>query len=400
MKSKYQWTHKPELILREHYGMYINVPFCQSFCSFCPFYKVKYTEDKLKRYVSRLKEEISLQELPGSPDWIYFGGGTPNLLSIDQLGEIVHVIKDKVGFPEAGIELMPGITTESYIDNLAELGFKKISLGVESLDLQVNKAVRRQAVKSTKVEEVVKWAKSRGLFVNIDLIAGLQKQNTDSFLKDLSELIYWGPSQLTIYPYMVVRGFNVEPGFDSEEQFRLIEQAWGQLSRVGYKRLSPWTFANREGEYDCSKAELVNDYIGFGAGSFSTNFGWKVVNPPVDYYLNTPIEQGKALISRKEVTADQWRMFGKMLSDLRINTRSDLSSGINAYIIWLRASGYLKNGSLTDKGMLLAHHLMKTIVESLPFPLLDIKQVSNPSEFLKDTEYKSTSKAQGLAESA
>ncbi len=50
--------------------------------------------------------------------------------------------------------------------------------------------------------------------------------------------------------------------------------------------------------------------------------------------------------------------------------------------------------------MLLAHHLMKTIVESLPFPLLDIKQVTNPPEFLKDTEHQAPTKAQGLAESA
>jgi coproporphyrinogen III oxidase-like Fe-S oxidoreductase len=186
---------------------------------------------------------------------------------------------------------------------------------------------------------------------------------------------------------MVVRGFNMKSDISEEQQFMLIEDAWELLRTKGYKRISPWTFTRSADEYDCSKAELVSDYIGFGAGSFSTNRTWKVVNPPVDYYLENFNKPGKkALVAGKQKAADQWRSFGRMLADLEIYRKSELGPFINSYIKWLGISGYITNKQLTPKGLFLAHHLMKTIVENLPFPLQDLSQVLNPSEFLTDTK--------------
>ena len=399
-KTTYEWTSKPEIVLDNNYGMYVNIPFCKSFCSFCPFYKTKFKPDIARTYVEQLCSEIEGFNLPGPPKWIYFGGGTPNILSIDQLGRIAGSIKRKAGFPDAGVELKPDLLDIKYIEGLAELGFRKISIGIESLDDEVSDTAKRNPVNLRKLDLIFSRARSLGLFVNIDLIAGLQNQTAESLFSDLNNLVELNPSQITIYPYMVVRGFNVKPGFPTDVQFDTIEKSWLMLSGRGYHRLSPWTFAKQEGEYDCSKAELVSDYIGFGAGSFSTNKFWKVVNPPVAYYLGQDLNESKALTARKDPASDHWRAFGKMISDLNIKHSSDFPPGINAYISWLRLSGYARKGKLTEKGILLAHHLMKTIVESLPFPLLDHSQISNAKSFIEDTSEREGLRPGGLAESA
>jgi oxygen-independent coproporphyrinogen-3 oxidase len=400
-RTMYKWIEKPGLNFRPGYGMYVNIPFCRSFCSFCPFYKVKADPDLISQYIGALVDETERINLPGSPGWIYFGGGTPNVLTLGQLGRIINKIEEKTGFREAGIELLPEILTEDYLRGLVDLGFKKVSLGVESLDSKVSRAAGRLSPELGKLLRLIEDALSKGLFVNIDLMVGLQGQSPHSFLDDLEALLRSMPSQFTIYPYMLVRGFNKPAGFSTNEQFSLIEKAYIRLKDRGYGRISPWTFSRQNGEYDCSKAELVNDYVGLGAGSFSTDRNWKVVNPPVAYYVdNQNSSHFKALVAGKEPLSDQWRMFGKMLSDLSINNNKELSPFINTYILWLRIAGFITSGKLTEKGMFLAHNLMKTIVESLPFPLLDHRQIDNPDEFIFDTNQALSCKRESAAISA
>jgi len=385
-KTMYNWTQRPKIDLNKSYGIYVNIPFCESFCSFCPFYKAKYSPQLLDEYLPVISQEIAMQNLPAPPQWIYFGGGTPNILSLEQLKRIVDAIKTKTDFNSAGIELMPKLTSLEYLKGLKELGFQKVSLGVESFNSQVSRRVKRDPSNVPDISKILDWTKDLGLFANIDLMVGLQAQKAESFLLDLKMILPSAPEQITMYPYMVVRGFNIAPEIPESQQFDLIEEAWGILESAGYQRISPWTFSRASGEYDCSKAELVNDYIGFGAGSFSTNGKWKVVNPPVEYYNSYfGSEDKKALVAPKESAADQWRLFGRMLADLEIENRSELGSFINSYIHWLRITGYIKKRHLTPKGMILAHHLMKTIVENLPFPLQDMRQVSNSDEFQRET---------------
>lgn len=384
-KARYHWNARPEIELDRNYGMYINIPFCMSFCDFCPFYKARYRKDQITKYLDALIREIGAQQLPGPPVWIYFGGGTPNVLAVEELSQIVEAIRQKCGFTEAGIELMPALVTREYLIKLKALGFSKISLGVETLDDAVSSHQHREVVPNSHIENCIGWAREMGLFVNIDLMIGLHRQNETVFMNDIRVINEWKPDQLTIYPFMIIRGLKVQPGILEERQFELIEQTWRILRGEGYSRLSPWTFTTRPGEYDCSKAELVSDYIGFGAGSFTTNKLWKVVNPPVEYYIRSfNKSERKALIAIKETTADHWRQFGWMLADLRVETRKNLPLIINLYIRWLQVSGYVRHGQLTVKGLFLSHYLMKTIVESLPFPIQDTGKIINRQEYLDD----------------
>lgn len=390
-RARYCWNVRPEIELDGNYGMYINIPFCSSFCTFCPFYKVLYRKEQINKYLDALIREIGAQKLPGPPAWIYFGGGTPNVLGIEELRLIVEAIRKKCGFPEAGIELMPARVTRDYLFKLKDMGFRKISLGVETLNDSVNLRQHRETVSTGHLEDCFRWAREADLFVNMDLMVGLYGQDASAFINDILTVNEWRPDQITVYPFMVIRGLKVQSGMTEEQQFELIEQTWEILRQHGYSRLSPWTFTTSAGEYDCSKAELVSDYIGFGAGSFTTNKSWKVVNPPVDYYIESIDKPDrKALLAQKDASADHWRQFGWMLTELRVETRTNLPLMINLYIVWLRVAGYIRHRQFTGKGLLLAHFLMKTIVESLPFPIQDTSKIINQIDYFKDCSKRST----------
>ncbi len=399
--TKYEWRFRPALTLDEHYGMYINVPFCKSVCGFCPFYKTRYSTEMVAQYVDVLLGEIQEQKLPGDPMWIYMGGGTPNVLQIDQLAQIVEEIKQKCSFNEAGIELKPNTLDQEYITALGEMGFSKISLGLESFNVEVNQAVKRKPVQQEKVEQIMNWARQSGLFVNTDLIVGLQEQNDVNFIQDVQVCANLGVDQITIYPYMSVKGLNNGSAMPELQQFALIEQAAILLLSGGYTRLSPWTFSRKSGEYDCAKAELIKDYVGFGAGSFSTTSQWKVVNPPVEYYLGSSRSGNrKAMVAPKQGGADQWRYFGRLLMELALRPDRQQGFWINLYVRYLRMNGYSKGGRLTSKGMYLAHALMKTIVENLPFPIQNHHQISNATSYLNDISKYKNKEREGLAEIA
>jgi oxygen-independent coproporphyrinogen-3 oxidase len=79
------------------FGLYIHVPFCRMFCSFCPFYKVLYDEKLKVKYLEAVESEVKMRGLKGNASWLYIGGGTPNLLKAE---EICKLLSHLSGFVE------------------------------------------------------------------------------------------------------------------------------------------------------------------------------------------------------------------------------------------------------------------------------------------------------------
>lgn len=384
-KTMYKYKEIPALKLGEKFGIYVNIPFCYSFCRFCPFYKHLFNETLKNHYVEKLVQEIKETDLSGKPLWIYFGGGTPNVLTIADLRKIVSTLAKKVVLHNLGIELLPAKLTKEYLKQLKNIGFSKISIGVESFSKIVNETAKRDISDFKSISELVEYAEKLRLFVNIDMMVGLERQSSDDFMTDIKMVSDVKPSQITIYPFMIVKGLKHIALMDDEEQFDLIEQAWQFLLAKGYSRKGPWTFTRVKGLYDSSKDELVDDYIGFGAGGFSTYSGYKIVNPELDVYLaGFEQEKRKALIAPKTKASDHWRRFARMISDLELKQRKDFPLGIRFFIWLLNISGYGRSGKLTEKGIYFAHHITKTVVESLPFPLQNPSKISNYQEYKKE----------------
>jgi oxygen-independent coproporphyrinogen-3 oxidase len=375
----------PERFGSRVFGIYIHVPFCTKLCSFCPFYKVLLDNGQKERYLGAIEKEFGMRNLGGKANWLYMGGGTPNLLTADEVTGLLDCIRERVGLSDAGMEGVPDLFTEDYIHAIADAGINKISVGVESMASKTLDAVNRAGNRNGRLREIVKAAEENDVNVNFDLMIGLPGQGTDDFISDISVVAEIGPGQITTYPFMQISGVRAVPSMGSEQMFEAIEVAGDMLSESGYHRDSIWIFSNNGGKvYDSSQDELVGDYLGFGPGAFSTVGTTQIVNPGIEAYLDS-IENGRWSGFRAEVNEDaaHWRKFARELYKLDFDQTSvdELPGKIRKIMSLLRTSGHIDKDGVTPKGRFFVHDITKTVVERLPFPLSNPSVVDNWAEY-------------------
>jgi oxygen-independent coproporphyrinogen-3 oxidase len=385
-KTIYQFTEIPQPIFKGNFGIYVHVPFCFSKCSFCPFYKEIFTEKLKKQYLEALLKEIDDTDMHrGNAKWLYFGGGTPNTLTIKDLSDIVKQIKRKVKVDSLGIELLPARLDDDYLKGLKEIGFTKISIGVESFSVEVAKKAGREISQYEQIKRIVELSKSLRLWISVDMMVGLPDQDSNIFRDDIRRLITIHPDQITTYPFMVIDGVKSTPSISPIEQFKLIEETNEILKKYGYSRSNIWAFCLDDELYDSSGDELVEDYIGFGPAAFSTYGDWEIMNPDLYTYINNFKNDKKmGFISLRTKASDEWRKFAKMIYDIKCD--SDYYSNFALYIklfIWiLKLAKYSEKGVLTEKGKIFAHEITKTVVETIPSPIRNKHCVENYNEYI------------------
>ena len=193
-------------------SLYFHLPFCPNICYYCGCNKI-ITKDhgRSAKYIKYLAKEISMvtevmgmtgQKIPVTQ--LHWGGGTPTFLSHDEMRELMHHIKahfDLQAGGEYSIEIDPRRVTESDIALLAELGFNRISLGVQDFNLEVQQAVHRvQTIEETKA--VLDWSRKYGFQSgSVDLIYGLPKQTPETFKQTVEAVIGMDPDRLSVYSY-------------------------------------------------------------------------------------------------------------------------------------------------------------------------------------------------------
>ncbi|MDR0480539.1 MAG: oxygen-independent coproporphyrinogen III oxidase, partial [Gallionellaceae bacterium] len=190
-------------------SLYVHIPFCNTLCFYCACNKI-ITKDHSKsaRYIQYLVKELEMQAalFKGKPrlEQLHWGGGTPTFLSDNEMrtlmaaiGKYFSLVKDG----EYSIEIDPRKVQDHTIKLLAELGFNRISLGVQDFDPDVQKAVNRiQSEEETL--QVIHAARANGFkSVSIDLIYGLPKQTLEGFRATLNKVIAADPDRLSIYNY-------------------------------------------------------------------------------------------------------------------------------------------------------------------------------------------------------
>jgi oxygen-independent coproporphyrinogen-3 oxidase len=190
-------------------SLYFHIPFCNTLCFYCACNKI-ITKDfsKAAIYVDYLIKELGLQaDLLGGKrrvEQLHFGGGTPTFLSNDEIRKLMGAIRERFELVEDGeysIEIDPRKVSDETVALLGEMGFNRISIGVQDFDPEVQKAVNRiQSEEETL--QVIKAARANGFkSVSIDLIYGLPKQNLAGFKATLDKVIAAGADRLSIYNY-------------------------------------------------------------------------------------------------------------------------------------------------------------------------------------------------------
>jgi oxygen-independent coproporphyrinogen-3 oxidase len=195
-------------------SLYVHIPFCESLCYYCACNKIitKHHE-RAAEYLRYLAREVDLHlEALGAGaaghapaiSQLHLGGGTPTFLSDAELRALMHMLQRAFHFTPGGeysIEVDPRTIDPARLDVLAELGFNRLSFGVQDFDPAVQKAVHR-VQPADQVFTLVQAARDRGFeSVNTDLIYGLPLQTPESFARTLDQVCALRPERIALYAY-------------------------------------------------------------------------------------------------------------------------------------------------------------------------------------------------------
>jgi oxygen-independent coproporphyrinogen-3 oxidase len=244
-------------------SLYVHIPFCNTLCFYCGCNKIV-TKDKSKsaRYVEYLVRELEMQAalLPGRRrlEQLHLGGGTPTFLSDVELRTLMGAINKYFTLAPDGeysIEIDPRKVQDQTIALLGQLGFNRISIGVQDFDAEVQKAVNRiQSEEETL--RVIRAARANGFkSVSIDLIYGLPKQTIAGFKATLDKVIAVDPDRLSIYNYAHLptvfkpqRRIHEEDLPAPQTKLDIMKLAVGTLTDAGYVYIGMDHFAKPDDE--------------------------------------------------------------------------------------------------------------------------------------------------------
>ena len=190
-------------------SLYVHIPFCESLCYYCACNKIiTKHHDRAAAYLKYLSREIDLHVAHighgQAISQLHLGGGSPTFLSDAELRELMAVLRRSFSLTPGGeysIEIDPRTIDASRLDVLAELGFNRLSFGVQDFDPAVQKAVHR-VQPAEQVFALVDAARQRGFeSVNVDLIYGLPEQTPESFDRTLAQIGQLRPDRIALYAY-------------------------------------------------------------------------------------------------------------------------------------------------------------------------------------------------------
>jgi oxygen-independent coproporphyrinogen-3 oxidase len=190
-------------------SIYVHIPFCESLCYYCACNKIitKHHE-RAAHYLRYLRREIELhvQRLGAGQrvTQLHLGGGTPTFFTDGELGELMDILRRSFSFAERGeysIEVDPRTVDAKRLAALAQMGFNRLSFGVQDFDAEVQKAVHR-IQPASKVFDLVAAARELKFdSINVDLIYGLPRQTPDSFDRTLEQIVRLRPDRIALYAY-------------------------------------------------------------------------------------------------------------------------------------------------------------------------------------------------------
>jgi oxygen-independent coproporphyrinogen-3 oxidase len=206
-----QGSRDGSLELMNPLGVYISVPFCKAKCTFCNFASDAFAPGRMSRYIDRLCQEIANTQATASSlnaalaetvDTLYFGGGTPSLLSPKHVRQLFASLRNQFTLTadaEITLECAPGQLSNETLDELLRQGMNRISLGVQSFVDRESAAVGRLHTEQLCLEEIARLRAAGIADINLDLIVGLPHQTESSWLYSLDTAIATVAPHVSVY---------------------------------------------------------------------------------------------------------------------------------------------------------------------------------------------------------
>lgn len=282
-------------------SIYIHIPFCQFRCSYCDFFTCAGQECTIPAYASALCREIELlaraapQRLPAHT--VYFGGGTPSLLSGELLGSILETLAgsfDLAADAEISLEANPGTLTAARLKAMRRAGINRLSLGVQSTSQSLLRLLGRRH-DFFDVIAAVKLARLAGFDnLNLDLIYGVPGQTMAMWQAALEDALRLAPQHLSLYSLTVEAGTPLHtwvgrglvPAADDDLAAEQYEWACERLNGAGFHgyEISNWARRGDDGEILACRHNLQYwynlPYVGLGAGAHGYLNGYRLANVP------------------------------------------------------------------------------------------------------------------------
>ncbi len=375
--------------------LYIHIPFCIRKCNYCDFLSFSCDEEGIEKYVSTLVEEIRCKAGNYKDDVVtsvFIGGGTPSILSVNQIERIMTVVKNYYYLSdncEITIESNPGTLTEEKLLAYKNSGINRLSIGLQSANDDELKLLGRIHDYQTFVDNY-KLSRKLGFDnINIDLISAIPGGSIEKFKESLLMVVELNPEHISVYSLIIEEGTlfyknygeggPLEDSLLSEDDDREIyHQTKALLAESGYNQyeISNYSKVGRECQHNIGYW-IRKNYIGFGLGASSLydNVRYKNTSDMNEYLISKTEKDSCGYMIRKEVENLEIKdIIGEyMYLGLRMNRGVDLKKVSeqveqDVYAIyknWIDkcvSDGLIKNKDriicLTDKGQDLANYVM------------------------------------------
>ncbi|MDM1374883.1 oxygen-independent coproporphyrinogen III oxidase [Myroides marinus] len=343
---------------KEGISIYIHLPFCESLCTFCGCHKrITKRHEVESPYIDALLKEWDLycalfEEKPVIKE-IHLGGGTPTFFSPAHLTKLIEELKAKAVIAdeyEFSFEGHPNNTTKEHLSTLYNLGFRRVSFGVQDYNPEVQKAIHREQ-SFHNVAKVTLWAKELGYTsISHDIIYGLPFQKLEHVIDTIEKTKSLSPDRLAFYSYAHVpwikgngqRGFNDEDVPKDDVKRQLYEKGKELLLKNEYIEIGMDHFSLKSDSlyramntghihrnfmgYTSSKTQVM---IGLGVSSISDSwYAFAQNEKDIETYYNL-LEQGIIPVVKGHILNEEDLIIRKHILNLMCSLETDLEGDLN-----------------------------------------------------------------------
>jgi putative oxygen-independent coproporphyrinogen III oxidase len=357
-------------------GIYIHIPFCATRCHYCNFATGGYESELARRYTAAAREEIERADVSNGPmtrrmmrrvDTIYFGGGTPTTLTVEQISSLIEACRrmfDVAPDSEITAEANPGAISQNYLEELRAAGVNRLSFGVQSFDDDELRMIGRTH-SAEEARDAVQTARDAGFAnVSIDLIAGLPEQKMETWRRNLEEAFALAPDHLSVYLlelykdapllHRINRGElrAIDDELTVEMYFALTDEA--ERQGFDHYEISNWALPGSESRHNL-KYWTGAPYWAFGvsAAGYDGRTRWSNTRNIHEYLAK--IESGQSPIAEVVELDDDDQQSENLFLRLRLKDGVDLDDhlrrfGVNALERYRDEIERLRDAGLVELG--------------------------------------------------
>lgn len=364
-------------------GIYIHVPFCGKKCGYCDFYSISYRRETADAYIQAVCRNIrSYGDSAVSVDTVYFGGGTPSLLSSSQLVQILLEIRGCFRLSdscEITLEANPNTVNGEKLAELRKIGINRLSLGVQSLNDRELKLLGRTHSAERAVKAVNDAVKAGFDNISCDLMIALPGQSKEDLISSAKRLTELPIQHISAYILSVEEGTAFDCSEirsrlpDDDETAGLYTVMSDLLREKGFRHYEVSNFAKDgfESRHNCRYWKCL-DYLGIGPSAHSCMGGKRfAAAADSELFISSPI-QPVEITDRCPCGFEEYSMLrlrlaeGLSLRDVENRFSRDKCKSISKKISPLAEAGYVKfDGdriALTEKGFLVSNSVISHLV--------------------------------------